>query len=533
MTKPPITQKNHSGVIFNAYPDSIGQRLADTVSTLKRPEFEGAFSMFYVLPTLFNSDLDRGFSVIDYNLNRELATPRDLKALREMKIDLKLDLVLNHLSVASPQFRDLIKHGDGSPFADFFIDWNAFWAGEGEMTGAGYINPHQKHLEKLFMRKPGLPLLKVHFPDGTDRFYWNTFYQEVTREEHKGTHIYLGQMDLNARCEKVWDFYDETFSKLAGYGAKIVRLDAFAYLHKEPGRRNFFNRPGTWNYLDRLRQMGDKYGLDLLPEVHAPYGEGVHTEITGHGFTTYDFFLPGLLIDAIDQGRAVYLKRWLQEIQDKNIHAINMLGCHDGIPVLDLKGSQTGGQQRAGLLSDADIHAAMERIVARGGRVKNLYGPDGRKISYYQVNATYFSALGEDENRLLLARAIQLFMPGVPQVWYLDLFAGRNDDAAADRAGAGGHKEINRTNLTLAEVEAGLESDVVQKQLEMIRLRNNHPAFAGHVSVDETPGHQLSIRWRKGAHTAHLEADLSSCTFRMTLKTPGQADKLITTEYKK
>ncbi len=71
----------------------------------------------------------------------------------------------------------------------------------------------------------------------------------------------------------------------------------------------------------------------------------------------------------------------------------------------------------------------------RGGRVKNLYDPSGKKISYYQVNATFFSAFGEDERKLLLARAIQMFMPGIPQVWYLDIFAGKNDYKAADKGG--------------------------------------------------------------------------------------------------
>ena len=89
----------------------------------------------------------------------------------------------------------------------------------------------------------------------------------------------------------------------------------------------------------------------------------------------------------------------------------------------------------------------IDEIMDRGGRVKNLYGPDGKKISYYQINATFFSALGEDERKLRLARAIQMFMPGLPQVWYLDLFAGKNDYAAADAGGAAGHKEINRTTL--------------------------------------------------------------------------------------
>ena len=83
---------------------------------------------------------------------------------------------------------------------------------------------------------------------------------------------------------------------------------------------------------------------------------------------------------------------------------------------------------------DDQIEAVIDKILSRGGRVKNLYGPDGKKISYYQVNATYFSALGEDERKLRLARAIQMFVPGIPQVWYLDLFAGTNDYEAADKA---------------------------------------------------------------------------------------------------
>ena len=72
-----------------------------------------------------------------------------------------------------------------------------------------------------------------------------------------------------------------------------------------------------------------------------------------------------------------------------------------------------------------------------GGYVKDLHG---QKNIYYQVNATYFSALGEDERKMLLARALQIFMPGKPQIWYLDLFAGKNDYEAVKKAGPGGHK---------------------------------------------------------------------------------------------
>ena len=47
------------GVMLNTYPDSIGRNLADTIRMLQRPELEDAFSLFYILPTFFHSDLDR------------------------------------------------------------------------------------------------------------------------------------------------------------------------------------------------------------------------------------------------------------------------------------------------------------------------------------------------------------------------------------------------------------------------------------------------------------------------------------------
>ncbi|MEN8167783.1 MAG: glycosidase, partial [Pseudomonadota bacterium] len=74
------------GVMLNAYPDSMGKSLSDTVELLKRPELKDAFSLFYILPTFFNSDLDRGFSIIDYNINEELVSPQDLDALNELGI---------------------------------------------------------------------------------------------------------------------------------------------------------------------------------------------------------------------------------------------------------------------------------------------------------------------------------------------------------------------------------------------------------------------------------------------------------------
>jgi sucrose phosphorylase len=566
----PKTQTLPGGVMLNAYPDSIGKSLADTVALLKRPEFKDAFSLFYILPTFFNSDLDRGFSIIDYNLNEELVSPDDLDELNKLGIQIKLDLVLNHLSVRSPQFVDLLENGNESPYREFFIDWNDFWKDHGTMGENDHVVPDSEHLKKLFMRKPGLPILKIRFPDGSLQTYWNTFYQKIEFDEitardfahikgmspqeasNIADHIkvvikdkgqlesadmeciaeyndevskdeiiaavcckreFLGQMDLNARSGLVWEFYDETLRKIGQYGAKIVRLDAFAYLHKEPGQPNFFNRPGTWDYLERLRCIAQKYELVIFPEIHAEYGAGIHEEISREGYPIYDFFFPGLVINALDRGNNEALLRWIDDIRTKGLQTINMLGSHDGIPVLDLKGKRVNGSRRPGLLDDEQIGATVEHIIERGGLTKNLYDADGRKIDYYQVNATFFSALGEDEQKLRLARAIQMFMPGVPQVWYLDLFAGTNDYAAAERGRTAGHKEINRTTLKLIDIETGLKRPVVRDQLDLIRLRNVSPAFAGKMKIFETEPHLLHISWQHPEATVSLKADLRKHSF--------------------
>lgn len=478
--------------MLNAYPDSMGGKLSDIVSILSKEEMKDVFGSFYILPSIYHSDLDRGFSVIDYDINEELADKHDLEKLKELGIDLKLDFVLNHASAGSPQFTDLVKNGEKSEYKDFFINWNVFWQGYGSMTEDGYIQPEQKYIKNMFFRKPGLPILMVKFPDGKKIPYWNTFYQE----EHYP--VYLGQMDLNIKSEKVWDFYKDTIKKIASYGADIVRLDAFAYAPKEPGEKNFLNEPGTWELLSKIKEISAPYNLTLLPEIHAAYDEQIYKTISDKGYATYDFFMPGLVIDAIENKRSSYLAAWAKEIVENDIKVVNMLGCHDGIPLLDLKG----------ILPETDIQNLINLLVDRGGLVKNLHG---QKNMYYQVNATYYSALGESEQKLLMARAIQLFMPGKPQIWYLDLFAGKNDHEAVKRAGASGHKEINRTNLSSVEIENALKTDIVKKQIEMIRFRNTCRAFeeGAKISIAEEES-TLRITWNKDSFTAELMVDFAN-----------------------
>lgn len=492
------------GPMLNAYPDSLGGTLGDAVDFLKNQQVKGAFSSFYILPSMFHTDLDRGFSVIDYGINGEIAQKEDLEALQQMHVDLKLDFILNHLSVQSPQFQDLLEKGEASEYRDFFIDWNKFWAGCGDLNEEGVLVPRQEYIKDMFFRKPGLPVLVVEFADGSKKPYWNTFYQQVDVDENGKKH-YLGQMDLNIKSPLVLDFYKQTLAALAGYGAKIVRLDAFAYAPKEVGSKNFLNDPGTWEFLQQITDMAKPYGVALLPEIHASYEEGTYRTIAEKGYMVYDFFLPGLVLDAFEQQSGEKLASWANEILEKNMRTVNMLGCHDGIPLLDLKS----------LLSEERIQGLIDTLVKRGGFVKDLHGA---KNVYYQVNATYYSALGEDDRRMLLARAIQLFMPGKPQVWYLDLFAGKNDYAAMERAGAGGHKEINRTNLSKEDMAAGLEKPVVQKQLELLKMRATYPVFGPDAQIAVTwAGSKLSFTWENAGQKALLDADFSNDAFTISI----------------
>ncbi len=545
-----------SGPMINAYPDSIGEKLDDIIKLLKMPDFENAFESFYILPSIYNTDLDRGFSVIDYNLNENYASMEDLKELKKIGIKLKLDFVLNHSSVLTKQFQDILKNGENSKYKDFFVNWNKFWDGYGKMTKEGYIQPDARFTKDMFFRKPGLPILNVRMPDGKEVPYWNTFYQEIKYEKVdtqdlirnmeiqylsavKLAHVintsleqgkkpseielgkytryrenvinllesrreYLGQMDLNIKSPLVWEFYEETLKKLSKYGAEIVRLDAFAYVSKEPGLKNFLNEPETWDILERIKKLADKYNLTLLPEIHSKYEEKIHEKLVQKGYIIYDFFLPGLIIDVLERSNNEFLIGWITEIQEKKYRVINMLGCHDGIPLLDLKG----------LLPDEQIENLIKMIVDRGGYVKDLHG---EKNIYYQVNATYYSALGEDDRKLLLARAIQIFMPGKPQVWYLDLFAGQNDYEAVQKAGQGGHKEINRTNLPFEQSKDGLKKNIVRQQLSLLKFRNIFPAFGFDAKLEilDTEPSMLNLCWKNNGCEAILKADLKNYTFNI------------------
>jgi sucrose phosphorylase len=124
-----------------------------------------------------------------------------------------------------------------------------------------------------------------------------------------------------------------------------------------------------------------------------------------------------------------------------------------------------------------------------------------------QINCTFYDALGRRDAEYLIARAIQCFVPGVPQVYYVGLLAGSNDIDLLRRTGVG--RDINRHYYTAAELQAATKRPVVQSFLSLMRLRNSHRAFGGTFQVEPSPGDRLVLRWTNNGEWLRLDVDLS------------------------
>ena len=101
---------------------------------------------------------------------------------------------------------------------------------------------------------------------------------------------------------------------------------------------------------------------------------------------------------------------------------------------------------------------------------------------------------------------------------YLDLFAGKNDYKAADEAGTGGHKEINRTNLSIEQINEGLQKEIVLKQLTLIRFRNTCNAFLGSIKVNSSSTNCIDISWSHEKEEALLFINLHSSELKVQHK---------------
>jgi len=297
----------------------------------------------------------------------------------------------------------------------------------------------------------------------------------------------------------------------------MVRLDAVGYCIKKPGT-SCFMLPETFAYIDRLSARVRELGMAVLVEIHSYYQQQI--AIAKQVDWVYDFALPPLLLHAFAFKTAAPLKHWLQV---RPTNALTVLDTHDGIGVIDI--GPDGSREKPGLVPSEELDQLVEIMHENSqGQSRLATGAAASNLDLYQVNCTYYDALGGDDLNYLLARAIQFFTPGIPQVYYTGLLAGRNDMALLARTSVG--RDINRHFYTPDEVLAALDTPVVRKLCELIRLRNTHPAFQGEFSLLTSGDSILHMGWQQGEERATLMVDFAAGSHQLHFSEKGKIVEL-------
>ena len=462
-------------VMLITYADSMGSNLKDLKEVLDK-HFKNAVGGVHILP-FFPSSADRGFAPLTYKeVDSKFGDWSDVEALKE-NYYLMFDFMVNHISKQSEYFNDFKQHKDASKYSDFFIRYKDFWK-NGE--------PTEKEVDLIYKRKPRAPYIDVEFEDGTEEKIWCTFAEE--------------QLDLNMESEVVKNFIKESLEFLADQGASIIRLDAFAYAIKKAGTSCFFIEPEIWELLDYCKDILAEKEVEILPEIHEHHS--IQLQIAEKGHPVYDFSLPMLLLHSIYSSTSKRLKDWLRKCPADQY---TTLDTHDGIGVVDVKD----------LMTDREIEETREMLYKQGSNVKKVYSSEAYdNLDIYQINCSYYSALGNDDDSYLLARAVQFFAPGIPQVYYVGMLAGKNDIQLLEKTKVG--RNINRHYYSKTEIEEEVKRPVVQKLIKLMEFYNSYSAFDGDYTISDAEGEEkLEISWKNGNAEAVLKADFADRSFEI------------------
>ncbi|RPJ24448.1 MAG: sucrose phosphorylase [Chloroflexi bacterium] len=468
------------------YADRLGGgKIAELHRLLKGP-LAGLFGGVHLLPFYYPIDgVDAGFDPIDHTrIDPCLGSWADIKALGQ-DVDLMADLIVNHVSSASPQFMDYSEKGAASIYNGMFLTMDSIFP-----NGAT-----ESDLLTIYRPRPGLPFSYVTLKNGEKRLLWTTFTKQ--------------QIDINVNHPQGQAYLQSVLQTLHDNNIRLVRLDAIGYAVKKPGS-SCFMIPETFAFIEALARQAAALGIEVLVEIHSYFRRQI--EIARQVDRVYDFALPPLVLHAIFNRTARYLKQWLA-ISPRN--AITVLDTHDGIGVIDIGADGTDPQHYPGLIPLEELGTLVERIHTNSnGQSRQATGAAASNLDLYQVNCTFYDALGRNDRDYLLARAIQFFAPGVPQVYYVGLLAGENDIALLAKSGVG--RDINRHYYTPEEIDRAIQRPVVQSLFELIRFRNHHPAFNGSFSMPETRDSGFTMRWDSGVDWAMLDVDFASGSYQIS-----------------
>jgi sucrose phosphorylase len=470
------------------YVDRFGGTLKGLRKLLDGP-LSGLFGGVHTLPFFRPYDgADAGFDPEDHTaVDPRLGTWDDVAAMART-YDVMVDVIVNHVSARARPFLDWLAKGKESEFDGMFLTFG----------GAFPDGATEEQLARLYRPRPGLPFTPYVRRDGSKRLLWTTFTPQ--------------QIDIDVRHPITRAYLLRVLDCLVAAGVRRARLDAVGYAVKTPGLTSFMT-PETFRFIDEVTAWCHDRGLDVLVEVHSYYQQQL--AIARRVDRVYDFALPTLILHGLLMADVEPLLAWLQ-IRPRN--AVTVLDTHDGIGVVDV-GPDATDHSRAGLLTSTQIDRLVEAMhEASGGSSRLATGAAASNVDLYQVNCTFYDALGADDNRYLLARALQFWTPGIPQIYYVGLLAGANDMKLLARTGIG--RDVNRHHYTLDEIYDALQRPVVRALMRLIRFRNSHPAFDGDFAAIGCEK-RITLIWEAAQHHARLDANFTTGHAEITWTTSG------------
>ncbi len=461
------------------YADRIGCRNFQELKQLLDNELKGLFGGIHILPFFYPYDgEDAGFDPIDHSIvDARLGDWTDIKELSK-SVDIMADLIVNHVSAKSAQFIDYVKNGDTSEYAPLFLTFDKVFP-----DGAT-----EKDLASIYRPRPSLSFTPMNIGSEDKKMVWTTFTSN--------------QIDIDVTSTAGVAYLDNILDTFEKAGITMIRLDAAGYAIKKKGT-SCFMIDETFDFISQLADKAKQKGIEVLVEIHSYYKTQI--EIAKKVGYVYDFALPVLVLDTLFNKNAANLKKWL-EVSPRN--AFTVLDTHDGIGVIDVA-SENGNP---GLIPDDALDKIVDKMHKNSeGRSRKATGESASNLDLYQVNCTYFEALGKNEISYLMARAIQFFVPGIPQVYYVGLFGDDNDMELLAKTNVG--RDINRHYYSRDEIKEKLETPMVKKLKEMIVLRNNHSAFQGKFELLDSSDSILNIKWSHSGEWTQLIINLDTKDF--------------------
>jgi glycosidase len=264
-------------------------------------------------------------------------------------------------------------------------------------------------------------------------------------------------------------------------GARVIRLDAIAYLWKEEGTA-CIHLPQTHMVVKLFRALLDSIApwVLLITETNVPHKENISYFGDGgdEAHMVYQFSLPPLVLHSFLTQDASTLTRWAADLRFPGGGSafFNFLASHDGIGLLPAYG----------LLTQAQLDVLAEGTKERGGLIS--YKKTNQGAVPYELNISYLSAVTGPADppalkarKFLASQAVMLAFRGVPGIYAHSLLGSENDHEGVEKTGSS--RAINRRKLRLREIERELAQDgglrrlVYEGYARLLKARSSHPAF--------------------------------------------------------